>query len=56
MEIFKNIDIQKDQNSLAFLIEEALEEKAPFAENGQNALQLEPSIKNSYGVITKKMR
>ena len=52
MEIFKNIDIQKDQNSLAFLIEEALEEKAPFAENGQHALQLEPSIKNSYGVIT----
>ncbi len=54
MEIFKNIDIQKDQNSLAFLIEEALEEKAPFAENGQHALQLEPSIKNSYGVITKE--
>ena len=52
MEIFKNIDIQKDQNSLAFLIEEALEEKAPFAESGQHALQLEPSIKNSYGVIT----
>ena len=54
MEIFKNIDIQKDQNSLAFLIEEALEEKAPFAESGQNALQIEPSIKNSYGVITKE--
>ena len=53
MEIFKNIDIQKNQNSLAFLIEEALEEKAPFAESGQNALQIEPSIKNSYGVITK---
>ena len=41
MEIFKNIYIQKGQNSLAFLIEEALEEKAPFAESGQNALQLE---------------
>ena len=54
MEIFKNIDIQKDQNSLAFLIEEALEGKAPFAESGQHALQLEPSIKNSYGVITKE--
>ena len=54
MEIFKNIDIQKDQNTLAYLIEEALEEKAPFAENGQHALQLEPSIKNSYGVITKE--
>ena len=54
MEIFKNIDIQKDQNSLAFLIEESLQEKAPFAESGQHALQLEPSIKNSYGVITKE--
>ena len=54
MEIFKNIDIQKDQNSLAFLIEEALEGKAPFAESGQNSLQIEPSIKNSYGVITKE--
>ena len=47
MDIFKNIDIQKDQNSVAFLIEEALEEKAPFAESGQNALKIEPSIKNS---------
>ena len=54
MEIFKNIDIQKDQNSLAFLIVEALEEKAPFAESGQNTLQIEPSIKNFYGVITKE--
>ena len=54
MEIFKNIDIQKNQNSLAFLIEEALEEKAPFAESGQKALQIVPSIKNSYGVITKE--
>ena len=54
MEIFKNIDIQKDQNSLAFLIKEALEEKAPFAESGQNSLQIESSIKNSYGVITKE--
>ena len=54
MEIFKNIDIQKNQNSLAFLIEEALEEKATFAESGQHALQVEPSIKNSYGVITKE--
>ena len=26
MEIFKTIDIQKDQNSLTFLIEEALKE------------------------------
>ena len=54
MEIFKTIDIQKAQNSLAFLIEESLQEKAPFAESGQHALQLEPSIKNSYGVITKE--
>ena len=54
MEIFKNIGIQKDQNSLAFLIEEALEKKAPFADSGQNTLQIEPSIKNSYGVITKE--
>ena len=54
MEIFKNIDIQKDPNSLAYLIKEALEEKAPFAESGQNALQIESSIKNSYGVITKE--
>ena len=54
MEIFKNIDIQKDQNTLAFLIEEALEEKAPFAESGQNTLQIASSIKNSYGVITKE--
>ena len=54
MEIFKNIDIQKEETSLAFLIEEALEEKAPFAESGQNSLQIEPSIKNSYGVITKE--
>ena len=54
MEIFKDIDIQKDQNSLAYLIKEALEEKAPFAESGRNTLQIEPSIKNSYGVITKE--
>ena len=54
MEIFKNIDIQKNANFLAFLINEALEEKAPFAESGQNSLQIKPSIKNSYGVITKE--
>ena len=54
MEIFENIDIQKKENSLAYLIKEALEEKAPFAESGQNTLQIEPSIKNSYGVITKE--
>ena len=54
MEIFENIEIQKEENSLAYLIEEALEGQAPFAESGQNALQIEPSIKNSYGVITKE--
>ena len=54
MEIFKDIYIQKDQTSLAYLIKEALEEKAPFSESGQNTLQIEPSIKNSYGVITKE--
>ena len=52
MEIFKNIDIQKDNSSLAFLIEEALEEKANFAESAQNSLHIKPVIKNSYGVIT----
>ena len=52
MEIFKDIDIQKESSSLAFLIEEALEEKAPFAESAQNSLQIKPTIKNSYGVIT----
>ena len=54
MEIFENIDIQKEENSLAYLIKEALERKAPFADSGQNALQIEPQIKNSYGVITKE--
>ena len=52
MEIFKNIDIQKEETSLAFLIEEALEEKAPFAESAQISLDIKPTIKNSYGVIT----
>ena len=54
MEIFENINIQKEENSLAYLIKEALERKAPFADSGQNALQIEPQIKNSYGVITKE--
>ncbi len=52
MEIFKSIDIQKDNSSLAFIIKEALEERAPFAESAQNSLQIKPTIKNSYGVIT----
>ena len=54
MKIFENIDIQKEKTSIAFLIEEALEDKANFAESGQTALQIKPTIKNSYGVITKE--
>ena len=54
MKIFENIDIQKEESSMAFLIEEALEEKADFAKSGQIALQIEPTIKNSYGIITKE--
>ena len=54
MKIFENIDIQKEESSIAFLIEEALEEKADFAKSGQTTLQIEPTIKNSYGVITKE--
>ena len=52
MVIFKSIDIQRANNSLAFLIEEALEEKAPFTEGAKNSLEIKPTIKNSYGVIT----
>ena len=54
MEIFKNIVIQREETSIAFLIEEALEEKAHFAKSGRNELQIKPTIKNSYGVITKE--
>ena len=54
MKTFNNIDIQKENSSIAFLIEEALEEKANFSKNGQNALQIDPTINNSYGVITKE--
>ena len=54
MEIFEKIDIQKDYTSLDFLIEGALEEKAPFAESARNSLRIKPAIKNSYGVITKE--
>ncbi len=54
MKIFENIDIQKEESSIAFLIEEALEKKADFAKSGQIALQIEPTIKNSYGIITKE--
>ena len=52
MGIFENIYIQKEENSLSFLIQDALKKKAPFAESAQNILQIKPSIKTSYGVIT----
>ena len=52
MKIFKDIDIGKEETSLAFLIQEALLEKAPFEKSGQNLLSITPVIKNSYGVIT----
>ena len=54
MKIFEDIDIQKEKSPIAFLIEEALEQKADFAKTGQIALQFDPTIKNSYGVITKE--
>ncbi len=52
MEVFENIYIQKEETSLAILIKDALKEKAPFSEVGQNVLHIKPTIKNSYGVIT----
>ena len=52
MEIFKNIGIKKEETPAAFLIHEALLEKAPFAKSAQNSLLIKPTIKNSYGVIT----
>ena len=39
---------------IAFLIKEALEEKAPFRDSAQITLSLKPIVKNSYGVITKE--
>jgi len=52
MKIFRDIDIGKEETPLAFLIQEALLEKAPFEKSGQNLLSISPVIKNSYGVIT----
>ena len=52
MEIFKNIEIEKEETPIAFLIQEALLEKAPFTKGTQNSLRIKPTIKNSYGVIT----
>ena len=54
MDIFKNIRVQSDNTFIAFLIKEALEEKAPFRESAQNTLSLNPIKKNSYGVIQKE--
>ena len=54
MVIFENIYIQKEATSLAFLVKDALKEKAPFAETGKNVLNIKPQIKTSYGVITKE--
>ena len=54
MDIFKNISIQSEDTLIAFLIKEALEEKAPFNKGSQITLQTKPTIKNSYGVITKE--
>ena len=52
MEIFENIEIEKEETPVAFLIQEALFEQAPFTKNAQNSLRIKPTIKNSYGVIT----
>ena len=52
MEIFKNIEIEKEETPLAFLIQEALLEKAPFTKGAQISLRINPTIRNSYGVIT----
>ena len=52
MKIFKNIEIEREEAPIAFLIQEALLEKAPFTKSGQNSLRIKPTIKNSYGVIT----
>ena len=52
MEIFEDIFIKKEETSLHYLIKDALVKKAPFAENAQNVLYINPRIKNSYGVIT----
>ena len=52
MKIFQEIDIGKEETPLAFLIQEALLEKAPFKKSGKNLLHIKPDIKGSYGIIT----
>jgi LPS-assembly lipoprotein len=54
MDLFKNIDIKREDTFIAFLIEESLEERAPFGENPKFRLDIKPAIRNSYGVITKE--
>ena len=45
MDIFKNISIKSENNFIAFLIEESLEEKAPFEEGSEITLHIKPTIK-----------
>ena len=52
IKIFQEIDIGKEETPLAFLIQEALLEKAPFKKSGKNLLHIKPDIKVSYGIIT----
>jgi len=52
MKVFRDIAIGTEEIPIAFLIQEALLEKAPFEKSGQNLLHITPIIKNSYGVIT----
>ncbi len=54
MSVFRKIGIQSDKTLIAFLIKEALEEKAPFESDSQITLNIKPTIRNSYGVITKE--
>lgn len=46
--------METDNTFLSFLIKEALEEKANFAETAFVTLDIEPRVKTSYGVITKE--
>ncbi len=52
MKIFEDIYIQEEETTLAFLLKDALKERAPFADSAQNVLRINPNVKNSYGVIT----
>ena len=37
-----------------YIIEKSFKSKAPFSEKALNELRIKPTIKNSYGVITKE--